>query len=142
MFPLGHFAIGYFTGLIIQRYTKEDFNIFLIWLISLSPDIDFLIPFVEHRGPTHSILFAISIFIPIFVKYRRGLPYFGALASHSLIGDYFTDYGCKILWPLNDNWIKVSNPFLLVGGKKIVTEFLLFSIMLLVIYIHSRATKT
>ena len=74
----------------------------LLFLVSIIPDIDLLIPRLEHRGPTHSIILATLIFIPIFTYYRRNaIPYFIALAQHALIGDYLAGGGIQLLWPLN-----------------------------------------
>jgi membrane-bound metal-dependent hydrolase YbcI (DUF457 family) len=87
---LGHLALGYFSALIISRYTKEQLYLPLVWIISVLPDIDLLFThYIIHRGPTHSIILALILFLPIFIWYHKGLAYFAALASHSLIGDFF-----------------------------------------------------
>jgi hypothetical protein len=81
-------------------------NIPLILTLSVIPDIDILIPFVEHRGPFHSILMTTIVFIPTFVLYRkRVVPYFAALIQHSLIGDYIAGGRVQLFWPLT------SQPF-------------------------------
>jgi hypothetical protein len=49
MYPLGHFALGYFSGMIIGKFTREEVNIPIIWLISILPDVDIFFPFIEHR---------------------------------------------------------------------------------------------
>ena len=104
MYPLGHVALGYLSGKIAAEFNKKDFNTLLIWIVSVSPDFDILIPNLAHRGPSHSAISAIAIFIPILIFNKNGLPYLVALLSHSLIGDYFTAYGCKLFWPLSDEW--------------------------------------
>jgi membrane-bound metal-dependent hydrolase YbcI (DUF457 family) len=64
--------------------------------------MDLLIPGLEHRGPTHSLVLSILIFVPFFVYYgKKATPYFVALVQHSLIGDYLTGGGIQLLWPLN-----------------------------------------
>jgi membrane-bound metal-dependent hydrolase YbcI (DUF457 family) len=69
--------------------------------LSVIPDIDILIPFVEHRGPYHSIIMAIVVFFPTFVLYRKNaFPYFVALIQHSLIGDYIAGGKVQLFWPL------------------------------------------
>jgi hypothetical protein len=70
-------------------------------MLSVVPDIDLLIPFIEHRGPTHSIITSLIIFVPIFAIYhKKATPYLIALIQHSLIGDYIAGGGVQLLWPL------------------------------------------
>jgi membrane-bound metal-dependent hydrolase YbcI (DUF457 family) len=81
--------------------TKTKFNVALILTLSVIPDVDILIPPIVHRGPTHSILMAFIIFIPIFALYHKNaLPYFAALIQHSLISDYVAGGKVQLLWPL------------------------------------------
>jgi membrane-bound metal-dependent hydrolase YbcI (DUF457 family) len=56
---------------------------------------------VKHRGPTHSLLIAIIIFLPLLLRRtgKTAIPYFLALVQHALIGDYVTG-GAQLLWPL------------------------------------------
>lgn len=130
MYLLGHIALGYFAAKAISKITNEDINIPIIWLVSLLPDIDFFIPGLEHRGPTHSIVIALLFFLPFFILLKRGFAYFAALASHSVIGDYFTKYGCKLFWPINSTWVKAPHPLLLHGITDIYLEFSLFLFMI------------
>lgn len=70
-------------------------------MLSVIPDIDLLIPFLQHRGPTHSITMALLAFVPIFAIYRRkAIPYFVALVQHSLVGDYLAGGRIQLFWPL------------------------------------------
>jgi len=47
----------------------------------------------------HSLITALIVFTPIFAAYRKkAIPYFLALISHLLIGDYLTG-GSQLLWP-------------------------------------------
>ncbi len=70
-------------------------------MLSVIPDVDLLIPFLKHRGPTHSIITSLIIFIPIFAIYhKKAAPYFIALIQHSLIGDYIAGGGTQLLWPI------------------------------------------
>ena len=99
MFAVGHLALGYITGKIADRVLNVKSNIFLLLLVSVIPDIDILIPGLEHRGPTHS-LFILVILFPVILLYgKKTVPYLVALAQHTLIGDYITE-GSKLLWPL------------------------------------------
>jgi membrane-bound metal-dependent hydrolase YbcI (DUF457 family) len=141
MYPLGHFALGYFSGMIIGKFTREEVNIPIIWLISILPDVDIFFPFIEHRGPTHSIIIAILLSLPLLLKYRRGYPCFAALASHSLIGDYFTAYGCQLLWPVTLTWYKGKPHFLINGNSELFVEAFLFALMIMVIFLKRRWSR-
>ena len=129
MYPPGHLALGYFAGKITSKITKNETNIPLLWILSMLPDIDILIPTLVHRGPTHSIIVATAIFTPIIIYYKKGIPYYASLISHSLIGDYITAYGCQLLWPINQTWYKYENP-LTHTTQVIPLEILLFAIMI------------
>ena len=97
MWFLGHMALGYYSGFIVSKFTKEKLNIPFIWFISLAPDLDIIFPFILHRGPTHSILIASVVFLSFFFKYKKGLVYFASLISHSLIGGYVIGNGDELL---------------------------------------------
>jgi len=100
-YAVGHFAVGYILAKLTSKMTKTKFNIALILTLSVIPDVDILIPYVAHRGPTHSILMAFIVFIPIFALYHKNaLPYFAALIQHSLISDYIAGGKVQLLWPL------------------------------------------
>jgi membrane-bound metal-dependent hydrolase YbcI (DUF457 family) len=100
-YAVGHFAIGYILAKLTSKMTKTKFNVALILTLSVIPDVDILIPPIVHRGPTHSILMAFIIFIPIFALYHKNaLPYFAALIQHSLISDYVAGGKVQLLWPL------------------------------------------
>jgi membrane-bound metal-dependent hydrolase YbcI (DUF457 family) len=100
-YAVGHFAVGYILAKLTSKMTKTKFNVALILTLSVIPDVDILIPYVVHRGPTHSILMAFIIFIPIFALYHKNaLPYFAALIQHSLISDYVAGGKVQLLWPL------------------------------------------
>jgi membrane-bound metal-dependent hydrolase YbcI (DUF457 family) len=137
MYPLGHFALGYLSGMIIGKFTREEVNIPIIWLVSILPDIDIFFPFIEHRGPTHSIIIAISLSLPLLLKYRRGYSCFAALASHSLIGDYFTAYGCQLLWPITLTWYKAKPPFLMNSNSELFVEASLFALIIIIMFLKS-----
>lgn len=98
---MGHLALGYITGKVSSKLLASKVNIPLLLTVSVVPDIDFLfMPFLEHRGPTHSLVTAFVVFVPILAFYgRRAVPYFVALVQHSLIGDYIGGNGPQLLWP-------------------------------------------
>jgi membrane-bound metal-dependent hydrolase YbcI (DUF457 family) len=140
-FAVGHMALAYLLGKASAKLLKVNLNIPLILVLSIIPDIDILGDFIFnseiHRGPTHSIIVAIVVFIPFFVLYRQKvMPYFAALASHSLIGDFLIGGQLQLLWPLSTNefgahelgfpYINIYNPI------NIALEFTLFAVALVV----------
>ena len=101
MYAVGHFALGYLTGKIASKSLAVKINIPLLFLASVFPDIDLLIPGLEHRGPLHSVVVFCFLFIPMFLLYKkRAVPYFVAVIQHSIIGDFLTG-GTQLLWPVS-----------------------------------------
>ena len=134
MYAVGHLALGYLSGKAASKILNVDLNLPLIFLVSVLPDIDRMIPNLEHRGPLHSIIVFCLLFIPFFTIYRkRSLPYFVALIQHSLIGDYLTG-GTQLFWPLTNNWygsgltMKVTNPI------NILAEWILFLFFITIMF--------
>ena len=132
MYAVGHFALGYLAGKTTSKGLKVNLNMPLLLLASIVPDTDliferFLPTIFQHRVETHSIFIITVAMIPFFVIYRKNaLPYYAALLSHSLIGDFFTG-GVALLWPFTNHFygftkIGVSNPLSLVA------EVILFAI--------------
>jgi len=129
-------AIAYLLSKASAKLLKVNFNVPLILVLSVIPDIDLLFDFLLkteiHRGPTHSVITAILIFIPFFVLYRqKAVPYFTALVSHSLIADFLIGGQLQLLWPLSTNefgfpYINIYDPI------NIALEFTLFIIALVV----------
>jgi membrane-bound metal-dependent hydrolase YbcI (DUF457 family) len=98
-------ALAYLLGKPSAKALKVNLNIPLLMVLSIIPDIDLLLIPSMHRGPTHSAIVAIIVFIPLFVVYRkRALPYFLALISHSLIGDFFVGGQIQLFWPLTQEF--------------------------------------
>ncbi len=103
-YAVGHLSLGYIISKSTSKMLKTEINLPLIFTLSVIPDIDILIPFIEHRGPTHSILMMLIIFIPIFALYgKRATPYLLALIQHPLIGDYFVGGKIQLFWPITTN---------------------------------------
>jgi len=118
--------------MLIAKATKTRMNIPLVFTLSVIPDIDILIPFLEHRGPTHSIIAATVVFIPAFALWRKGvLPYFVAYIQHSLIGDFIAGGKTQLLWPLTLQpfGIEIS----IKSSTNITLEWLTFIIATIVI---------
>jgi len=104
MYAVGHFALGYLTGKVAAKSLDVKVNLPLLFLASVFPDIDILIPGLEHRGPLHSVILFCLIFIPIFAIYKkRAAPYFVAVIQHIMIGDYLIGGNLQLLWPLTAN---------------------------------------
>jgi hypothetical protein len=94
-------ALAYLLGKPSAKLLKVNLNIPLLLVLSIIPDIDILFIPQMHRGPTHSIMTAVLVFIPFFVAYRqKAVPYFIALISHSLIGDFLVGGRVMLFWPL------------------------------------------
>jgi membrane-bound metal-dependent hydrolase YbcI (DUF457 family) len=99
LFAVGHFASGYIASKLAAKVVKTRLNIPLVLMLSVIPDVDLFIPFLEHRGPSHSIIVATAFFIPLFIVYHKSaIPYFAALIQHSLLGDYIAGQ-TQLLWP-------------------------------------------
>lgn len=101
-------ALGYVLGKASSKLLKTPLNIPLILTLSVIPDTDIIVehinglaPILPHRGPFHSFLVSLIVFIPIFAAYRKSaVPYFVALVQHSLIGDYLTGGQLQLFWPI------------------------------------------
>jgi hypothetical protein len=104
MYAVGHLALGYLSGKATSKILNVNVNIPLLFLVSVLPDIDLLIPGLQHRGPLHSVIIFCLLFLPIFIFFKKGaVPYFVALIQHLLIGDYLTG-DIQLLWPITTNW--------------------------------------
>jgi len=132
MFAIGHFALGYLTGKPASTVLKTKLNIPLLLVASVLPDIDLLLKaffpnIIMHRLQTHSLITYTILMIPFFIKYRKkAIPYYVALLSHSLIGDFFTG-GVGIFWPLTYNLYGIRN-ISVASLISIIAEITLFAI--------------
>ena len=127
MYILGHLALGYFAASLTGKTTGIRYRLLYVWFFSMLPDVDLLLPFMSHRGATHSLaamlaLAAVSLFR------RELLPYAASYASHIMVGDLVTG-GSPLLWPLTDAYFGVKllrQPSL----PEIAVEIVLFAAML------------
>lgn len=105
-FAVGHLALGYITGKATSKLLNLDINIPLLLVASVIPDIDLLIPGLQHRGPTHSVIILTLLLTPAFIRYgKKATPYYIALIQHPIIGDSLTGgQGTQLLWPITTNW--------------------------------------
>jgi hypothetical protein len=132
VYAVGHLALGYLTGRATGKLLKVNPNISLLLLASVIPDIDILIPGVEHRGPTHSLIISVTLLIPALLLYgKKAVPYFIALAQHSLIGDYITG-GTHLLWPLTSHIYGTGLE--MTSLPNILLEWTLFLVSMAVMY--------
>ncbi len=143
LFAVGHMAIAYLLGKGSSVALRVKLNIPAVLVLSILPDIDIIYDFLTgseiHRGPTHSIVVALLVFIPLFIIFRKkAFPYFLALISHSLIGDFFIGGGLRLFWPLSTNEYglhELGGPFISIFGlANIVLELTLFIAATLVLY--------
>ena len=143
MFAVGHMSIAYLLGRGSSKALHTNVNIPTLLVLSILPDIDIIYDFLTgaeiHRGPTHSILFAFLVFIPFFIIYRkRAIPYFLALISHALIGDFIVGGQLELLWPYTTQQFglhELGGPFIdIFNNVNIVLEMLLFVAAMAVMY--------
>src|SRR3990172_8620705 len=111
MFAIGHIALAYLISKASAKTLKLSPVMPAILVLSIIPDMDILFGNEIHRGPTHSAIATLLIFIPLFITYRKkATPYFLALLSHSLIGDLIIGGNLQLLWPLTTNEISLTPP--------------------------------
>jgi hypothetical protein len=118
-------------------------NIPLLMVLSILPDADLIFDLLTgaqlHRGPSHSLIFATVVFVPFFIGYRRkAIPYFLALISHSLIGDFFIGGQVQLLWPFSTSQFglhEAGSYFIgLFNPVNIVLELVLFATAIAVLF--------
>jgi len=101
MFAVGHLALGYLGGKASSKLLKEELNLPLLFVASVLPDLDILLPILTHRGPTHSPLLLSLLFVLFLLVFgRKAIPYLVALLLHPFPADYLTG-GIQLLWPSN-----------------------------------------
>jgi membrane-bound metal-dependent hydrolase YbcI (DUF457 family) len=132
-FAIGHFALGYLFGKGSSKLAGVKVNVPLLFAVSVLPDVDLLLRFLMHRGPTHSLVVISVLMVPFFVVYRKkAFPYYVALLSHVLIGDFFTG-GVELFWPLSQSWFGALN-FEVQSLPSVLVELSLFLVTLPVMY--------
>jgi len=128
MFAVGHLALGYLSGKAASKILRIDVNLPLLFLLSLFPDMDLVILRAMHRGPTHSIIITTLLFFPFFMACKKkATPYFAAVASHILIGDFIETGGVKLFWPLSQTWYSL-NLFPMYSSTGVLSEWIPFGI--------------
>jgi membrane-bound metal-dependent hydrolase YbcI (DUF457 family) len=121
--PIGHAAIG----ITIQSLCKRDPSTHDRWkalagmlVLSNLPDVDVLAGIIVsgngsafHRGPTHSLIFALiaGLLIGVICKRWSRLPRLsfgvciGVILSHLLADALLTSSPISFFWPITVNWI-------------------------------------
>ena len=138
-FAVGHMALGYILGKGSARLVKTNLNIPLVLVLSVIPDIDILAERIDglgsmipHRGPIHSVIVALVVFIPIFIIYHKAaLPYFIALIQHALIGDFFIGGQLELFWPITQQ--KFGFPTRIDSIQNVGLELSLFSVSIILL---------
>lgn len=138
MFAVGHMALAYLISKASAKPLKTNPNIPTILVLSIIPDIDILLGDDFHRGPVHSVVVYLLLFIPLFATYRKtAVPYFLALASHSLIGDLLIGGQLQLLWPISTEKISLY-PYIpkvsIFSPENVALELTLFAIATLVMH--------
>lgn len=130
MYRRGHLGVSLLVfapiGLALVVYGRADLAFVagatMLWL-SMLPDTDHRIPFVSHRGPTHTLAFALLVgavgggggiglaFVlggdaATFAAFGFGIGAVTVLAH--LLGDALTPAGVPLLWPLSSRDFSVS----------------------------------
>ena len=133
MYAVGHLALGYITGKAASKFLNVKVNVPLLFLASVLPDIDLLIPWLEHRGPTHSLVLYALIFVPSFWLYgKQVMPFLVSLIQHSLLGDLLTGGGVQVLWPIASEWY--GTQMTIIGTLNISLEWTLFLISMVLLW--------
>lgn len=114
MFAVGHLALSYISGKLMAKPLGVKLNIPLVLTLSVLPDIDLLIPVLQHGGPTHSIvLYSVIAFPMVLVWGRQVIPYLLAIVSHPLLGDFLTRTGgmsgVQLLFPVTSKWFSAGS---------------------------------
>lgn len=120
--PLGHTAIGFATYETAKKQNARCSRVFLFGYIAVLanlPDVDVLFGLLAagngsafHRGPTHSLLFAVAAgYLAAWLSRRwQRLPGLNAglctvlIFSHVLADLFLTSSPVSIFWPLEVNW--------------------------------------
>jgi membrane-bound metal-dependent hydrolase YbcI (DUF457 family) len=144
LFAVGHMCLAYLLGKGASKALRVKINIPVLLVLSILPDIDilgtFLFNYNIHRGPTHSIVVAGLVFIPLFIIYRKkAIPYFLGLASHFLIGDFIVGGQLQLLWPLSRSKFglhELGFPLITIDSRiNVALELSLFIIAIMVLVI-------
>ncbi|MFB6256380.1 MAG: metal-dependent hydrolase [Haloplanus sp.] len=126
MYRRGHWGVSLLVfapvGFALLRFGRPALALVgggaMLWLSTL-PDVDHRLPGVAHRGPTHTLAFALLVGAAgaglatvldggrtAIVAFGFGIGTLGILAH--LLADALTPAGVPLLWPLSDRDFSVS----------------------------------
>jgi membrane-bound metal-dependent hydrolase YbcI (DUF457 family) len=101
MLAAGHLALGLLAGLVVSKLLKRPLHLPLLLLLVVLPDLDYLLPGIAHRGPTHSMVVQGLFALPFLYRYRwDAVSYLVAVWSHGF-SDLFNVAGVQYFWPLS-----------------------------------------
>jgi membrane-bound metal-dependent hydrolase YbcI (DUF457 family) len=131
--------LGYILGKGSAKGLKTNLNIPLALTLTVIPDTDIILghlnglaQILPHRGPMHSVLAMLIVFIPFFAVYRqKAIPYFIALIQHPLIGDYLTGGQLQLLWPITSQTFGTVASILSI--QNIIAESTLFVVSIIIL---------
>ena len=164
--PIGHTAIGLAAAETIQGEPSSGSRIeqfIFITVLANLPDIDTLIGLflqgngdVYHRGPTHSLLFALVAGYAASNAWRlwQRIPRFGfqfcslLIFSHVAADMLLTASPVSLIWPLESNpgtghsgWLDVMNMVLFDSFQDIGIVFVVIAYLLLLRIVRSGRTR-
>lgn len=129
MYILGHIGLGYIAFKLINR--NKDYDVSIALLYSLLPDIDILLPYIEHRGPTHSLLFPTFILIIYLIldpsKFSYSIPIYTHIFA-DIIAQPITYGYMKLLWPINNKIYQINPIVIMRTNQEAYLEIFIFII--------------
>jgi hypothetical protein len=79
------------------------------------------------------------VFLPFILIYKKkAIPYFLTLLSHSIIGDIYGYNGTQLFWPINSDWIYISN---INNTSSALVELFLFIFMMIIMLYNEDLEK-
>ncbi|WP_439026253.1 metal-dependent hydrolase [Haloarchaeobius sp. DT45] len=130
MYRTGHYGVSLLAYapvgaamLLVDRPVFALFGGAIVLSLAGLPDYDHEVPFIEHRGPTHTLLFALLVGCVVGTICYYGAPSLGldaqllggfglamgafGIVAH-LLGDVLTPAGVPLLWPLSSRRFSVT----------------------------------
>ena len=116
MEKITHIAVGSVAGMAVDKAvsgTLGPYAALLGGVVAVLPDLDIVLPFLKHRGITHSIWAVIvaGLAVGALLGMEAGIVAAAAVASHILI-DLPNYAGVQVLWPkeaISFGWFKGDN---------------------------------
>ncbi|MCW4029181.1 MAG: metal-dependent hydrolase [Candidatus Bathyarchaeota archaeon] len=143
LYAVGHMALAYLLGKSAAKALHEKVNVPILLVLSILPDIDIIYDFFTgteiHRGPTHSIISIIIIFIPIFILLRKkAVPYFLAMISHPILSDFIAGGQLQLLWPITNQEFglhELGGPYIdITDPANLALELSLFAVATVILF--------